>query len=87
MVRWSFNLSLIFSRVAPCFLRALAASTADLEVLSRKSVWIPVEASRVGCLVDGPVKLALIEGPHRPPGTPARSRPPDWGRRPPAGID
>ncbi|PKI66181.1 hypothetical protein CRG98_013434 [Punica granatum] len=35
-----------------CFLRALAASTADLEDSSTKSVWIPVEASRVGRSVD-----------------------------------
>ncbi|PKI67385.1 hypothetical protein CRG98_012222 [Punica granatum] len=33
--------------------KSLTASTADLEVPSRKSVWIPVEASRVGRLVDG----------------------------------
>ncbi|PKI74523.1 hypothetical protein CRG98_005065 [Punica granatum] len=32
---------------------ALAASIADLEVLSRKSVWIPVEASRLRRSVDG----------------------------------
>ncbi|PKI64994.1 hypothetical protein CRG98_014618 [Punica granatum] len=36
-----------------CFLRALAASIADLEDSSTKSVWIPVEVSSVGRSVDG----------------------------------
>ncbi|PKI60595.1 hypothetical protein CRG98_019071 [Punica granatum] len=35
-----------------CFLQALAASIANLEDLSRKSVWILVEASRVGRSID-----------------------------------
>ncbi|PKI68224.1 hypothetical protein CRG98_011360 [Punica granatum] len=50
--RLGFSLESISLESHRCFLRALATSTADLEDSSTKLVWIPIEASRVGRLVD-----------------------------------